>query len=63
MVQGDTPERISMQTTIEKREPCEEAGVDFVSFFLPSGMPYKENVRSLEHFIERVMPAFARREA
>jgi hypothetical protein len=62
MVQGDTQEAISMQTTIGNLEPCEEAGDDFVSFLIPGGMPRKENVRSLELFCERVIPPFSRRE-
>jgi alkanesulfonate monooxygenase SsuD/methylene tetrahydromethanopterin reductase-like flavin-dependent oxidoreductase (luciferase family) len=50
-----TPEAV-----IERLKGYEALGYDQFSFWIDSGMPFEAKKRSLERFIERVMPAFAR---
>ncbi|MGE3147915.1 MAG: LLM class flavin-dependent oxidoreductase [Pseudorhodoplanes sp.] len=50
-----TPEQV-----IEKLRLYESAGVDLYAYSANFGMDWKSTVRSLELFIERVMPAFER---
>ncbi|HLU06086.1 MAG TPA: LLM class flavin-dependent oxidoreductase, partial [Woeseiaceae bacterium] len=52
-----TPDEI-----IEKLQIYEAAGVDVLCLGVGFGLPWRVNVRSLELFIERVMPHFAARE-
>ena len=52
-----TPEQ-----AIEKLRLYEEAGVDLFCYGVNVGLPWSDLVRSLELFIERVMPAFAEAE-
>ena len=47
---------------IQKLKLYEEVGVDVFSYGASFGLDWKASVRSLELFIERVMPAFAEKE-
>lgn len=49
------------ETVIEKLRLYEEAGVDLMCIGVNAGLPWNEVTRSLELFIERVMPAYADR--
>lgn len=45
-------------TVIERLKRYESMGYDQYSFWIDNGMPFEKKRRSLELFIERVMPAF-----
>ena len=52
-----TPEQV-----VEKLRLYEEAGVDLFCYGVNVGLPWSDLARSLELFIEKVMPAFAEAE-
>jgi hypothetical protein len=55
--------RISLDEVIRKLKPYEALGVDHFTYCATFGLGFKEQKRSLELFINEVMPAFAEPES